>query len=65
MYDSISIIVSKKQQQERLNYEGRKVEDTEGRGAVKVLRMLNPHDHDNKVVYKDPVSVPGNYALCS
>ena len=57
--------MSKKQQQERLNYEGRKVEDTEGRGAVKVLRMLNPHDHDNKVVYKDPVSVPGNDALCS
>lgn len=59
MYDAISVIALKKQQLERLNYEGRKIEDSKGRGAVKVLQMLNPHDHDNKVVYRDPVAVPG------
>ncbi|KAH3714982.1 hypothetical protein DPMN_057685 [Dreissena polymorpha] len=58
LHESISMIAIKKQQQARLNYEGRKIEREKGRGAVKVLHMLNPVDNKGKKKYTKPVAVP-------
>jgi hypothetical protein len=44
---------------ERANYEARRAEDKLGRGSVRVMLQLNPHDHNGKTVYRDPIPVKG------
>ncbi|XP_052807461.1 uncharacterized protein LOC128236560 isoform X2 [Mya arenaria] len=58
LYSVIQMAPLRRKQTERMNFEGRKIEDEAGRGAVKVLKMLNPEDNEGKQKFSKPVSVP-------
>ena len=59
LYDTLGLIPVRNEKVDRANYEARLVEDRQGRGAVRVMQMVNPADTDWKVKFKDPIPVKG------
>lgn len=52
------LIMDKKEKQTMAKKHGRVILFEKGWGAAKLIRMENPADHDGKVIFSDPISVP-------